>query len=135
MASVNQVTLIGFVGDEPKIIQTKGGKTMSTFRIATTEKGYIAKDGRQIPDVTDWHSITVFGVVAEKVIRPYVHKGNMLYIQGKLKTRTYDDDKGIKRFTTEVVADNVQLLARRSQSPAGSSPVTYASGTPLNYDV
>lgn len=142
MASLNQVSLIGFVGDEPNVSQTKTGEYLASMRIATTERGFTKKDGTKVEDKTEWHNVVFFGSVAEKLIAPYVHKGSMVFVQGKLRTRAYDGKDGVKRYTTEIVGDVIQLLDRKSQqqeqtrqqppSPSSSSssqPPT--SGTPI----
>ena len=113
MASVNQATIIGYVGEDPKIITTCNGKTMATLTAATSERGYTKKDGTTSEDRTEWHNIVLFGKLAE-IARDYIRKGAALYIQGKMRTRSYDDKDGIKRYVTEVHADTVQMLDRRS---------------------
>ena len=113
MASVNQATIIGYVGEDPKIITTSNGKTMATLTAATTERGYTKRDGTTSEDRTEWHNIVLFGKLAE-IARDYIRKGAALYIQGKMRTRSYDDKDGIKRYVTEVHADTVQMLDRRS---------------------
>ena len=113
MASVNQATIIGYVGEDPKIITTSNGKTMATLTVATTERGYTKRDGTTSEDRTEWHNIVLFGKLAE-IARDYIRKGAALYIQGKMRTRSYDDKDGIKRYVTEVHADTVQMLDRRS---------------------
>ena len=103
MASVNQATIIGYVGEDPKIITTSNGKTMATLTVATTERGYTKRDGTTSEDRTEWHNIVLFGKLAE-IARDYIRKGAALYIQGKMRTRSYDDKDGIKRYVTEIHA-------------------------------
>lgn len=122
MASFNQATVIGFVGDEPRIIQTKSNTAMASFAIATTERGFQRQDGTQVEDRTEWHNIVFFGKPAE-IIGKYVHKGSSLFVQGKLRTRSYDDDKGIKRYVTEIIGENFQLLDRKNETNTSSSSV------------
>lgn len=122
MASFNQATVIGFVGDEPRIIQTKSNTAMASFAIATTERGFQRQDGTQVEDRTEWHNIVFFGKPAE-IIGKYVHKGSSLFVQGKLRTRSYDDDKGIKRYVTEIIGENFQLLDRKNETNTSSSTV------------
>ena len=112
MASVNQATLIGFVGDEPRITTAQNGTTIASISIATTDKGYTKQDGTTVPDKTEWHNVVVFGRLAE-VVKNYVRKGASLYVQGKMRTRAYEDKNGINRYITEVVADVVQMLDRK----------------------
>ena len=126
MASVNQATLIGFVGDEPRITTAQNGTTIASISIATTDKGYTKQDGTTVPDKTEWHNVVVFGRLAE-VVKNYVRKGASLYVQGKMRTRTYEDKNGINRYITEVVADVVQMLDRK---PAQASNNASASLPP-----
>ena len=121
MASVNQATVIGFVGDDPKIMQTKNNKTMATLSIATTERGYTKQDGTTVEDITDWHNIVFFGKPAE-IIQRYVRKGALLYVQGKMRTRSYVDKDNITRYVTEIIGDNFQLLDRPTNASKGLSP-------------
>lgn len=120
MASVNQATLIGFVGDEPRITTAQNGTTIASISIATTDKGYTKQDGTTVPDKTEWHNVVAFGRLAE-VIKNYVHKGASVYIQGKMRTRAYDDKNGIKRYITEVVADVLQMLDRKPAQTSNAS--------------
>lgn len=116
MASLNQATLIGFVGDDPKIVQTKNGKTMATFSLATTERGFTRQDGSTVEDKTDWHNIVFFGKPAE-IISKYVRKGASLFVQGKMRTRSYvSTQDNITRYVTEIIGDNFQLLDRRQDA-------------------
>ena len=115
MATFNQATVIGFVGDEPRIIQTQSNTAMASFAIATTERGYQRQDGTQVEDRTEWHNIVFFGKPAE-VIGRYVHRGSSLFVQGKMRTRSYEDKDGIKRYVTEIIGDNFQLLDKKTNT-------------------
>lgn len=115
MASLNQVQLIGFVGDEPKIIQTRNGKTMASFTLATTDREIKRNDGTVIPERTEWHNITVFGHNAT-FVQNYVHKGAQMFVQGSIHTRKFDKQDGTKGYITEINADMVQLLDRKTAS-------------------
>lgn len=127
MATFNQATVIGFVGDEPRIIQTQSNTAMASFAIATTERGYQRQDGTQVEDRTEWHNIVFFGKPAE-VIGRYVHKGSSLFVQGKMRTRSYDDKDGIKRYVTEIIGDNFQLLDKKTNtSDVQSNNSVYSS--------
>lgn len=123
MASFNQATVIGFVGDEPRIIQTQNNKAMASFALATTERGFTKTDGTRTEDRTEWHNIVFFGKPAE-IIGQYVHKGTSLFVQGKLRTRSYEDNGGVKRYVTEIIGDNFQLLNKRADNAASQQPVT-----------
>ena len=115
MATFNQATVIGFVGDEPRPLQTQNNTAMASFAIATTERGYQRQDGTQVEDRTEWHNIVFFGKPAE-VIGRYVHRGSSLFVQGKMRTRSYEDKDGIKRYVTEIIGDNFQLLDKKTNT-------------------
>lgn len=123
MASFNQATVVGFVGDEPRIIQTQSNTAMASFAIATTERGYQRQDGTQVEDRTEWHSIVFFGKPAE-IIGRYVHKGSSLFVQGKMRTRSYEDKDGIKRYVTEIIGDNFQLLDKKTDGVQSNNNVS-----------
>lgn len=126
MASVNQATVIGFVGDEPKIINAQNGTKIAALSVATTDKGYTKQDGTTIPDKTEWHNVVLFGRLAE-VVERFVHKGASVYVQGKMRTRAYDDKNGVKRYVTEIHADSLQMLDRKndSQQPTSTTDTSY----------
>lgn len=123
MASFNQATVVGFVGDEPRIIQTQSNTAMASFAIATTERGYQRQDGSQVEDRTEWHNIVFFGKPAE-IIGRYVHKGSSLFVQGKMRTRSYEDKDGIKRYVTEIIGDNFQLLDKKTDGVQSNNSVS-----------
>lgn len=129
MASFNQATVIGFVGDEPRIIQTQSNTAMASFSLATTERGYQKQDGTRVEDRTEWHNVVFFGKPAE-IIGQYVHKGTSLFVQGKMRTRSYEDKDGIKRYVTEIIGDNFQLLDKKTNTSneQSSNSVTSANG-------
>lgn len=115
MASLNQVTIIGYVGDVPKISNTQNGRKVASFAIATTEKGYTSKSGVQYPDRTEWHNIVLWGNLAE-IAEKYLRKGSSVFIQGKMRTRSYDDKNGVKRYITEIEGETMQMLDRRADN-------------------
>lgn len=126
MASVNMAIVVGFLGDEPKVTTMQNGRKIASMAVATTEKGYTLQNGTQIPDKTEWHNIVLFGKVAE-VAERYLHKGSSVYIQGKMQTRSYDDRNGIKRYVTEIVADQMQMLDKRQDAvPQAQAQTTQA---------
>lgn len=115
MASINQATIIGFIGDEPKVNTTQAGRKVASFAVATTEKGYTAQNGTTYPDRTEWHNVVLWGKLAE-VAEKYLHKGSSVYVQGKMRTRSYDDKNGVKRYITEIDADVMQMLDRKTDN-------------------
>jgi len=118
--SVNKVILIGNVGKEPEVRYLENDVRVANFPLATTERGYTMSNGTQVPDRTEWHSIVVWRNLAE-IAEKYIHKSTKLYIEGKLKTRIYEDKAGVRRYITEIYADNIQILSQpqqQSQQPA-----------------
>jgi single-strand DNA-binding protein len=107
MAGVNKVILIGNLGADPELRYTSGGSAVADLRLATTRK-YTTKDGTSQED-TQWHRIVVWGKQAENC-KEYLSKGRQVYVEGRLQTRQWEDRDGNKRYTTEVVAVQVQFL-------------------------
>lgn len=116
--SINKIILIGNVGKDPVIKHMDNNMTVANFSIATSEKAYKSKSGKEIPERTDWHNIIVWGALAN-VIEKYVKSGTQLYIEGKIRNRSYDHTDGTKRYVTEVYADSFQLLGNK---PSTSNP-------------
>ena len=117
---MNKVMLIGNVGKEPDVKYYDADQAVAQFPLATTERGYVLQNGTRVPDRTDWHNIVMWGNLA-KIAEKYVHKGDKLYIEGRVRYRYYDDKKGQRRFVTEIYADNMELLTSRQaqqQQPA-----------------
>ena len=108
--SVNKVILVGNVGRDPEIRHLDSGVAVANFPLATSES-YIAKNGDRV-STTEWHNIVLWRGLAE-VAEKYVTKGKQIYIEGRLRTRSWDDKEGNKRYTTEVYGDVMQLLGKR----------------------
>lgn len=108
--------LIGNVGREPDIRYVDAGVCVASLVLATTERGYKLQNGTEVPDRTEWHNITLWRGLAETVEK-YVHKGDKLYIEGKIHTRSYDDKNGMKRYITEIWADAMEMLTPRAVRP------------------
>lgn len=100
--SVNKVILLGNVGQPPKVTYYDGGNCVAQVSFATSEKGYTLQNGTQIPDRTEWHNLVFRNRLAE-IVDQYVHKGDKLYVEGKIRTRSYDDQTGAKRYVTEIL--------------------------------
>ena len=120
---MNKVMLIGNVGVDPEVRYIDQGVAVASLRLATTERGYTLKNGTQVPDQTEWHNVVLWRQLAETVEK-YVHKGDKLYIEGKLHTRSYDDRNGNKRYVVEIWADAMEMLSPKPQDPAESQPLT-----------
>ena len=112
---MNKAMLIGNVGKEPEVRYVDRGQAVARIRLATTERGYTLQNGTQVPDRTEWHNVILWrklGETAEK----YVHNGDLIYVEGKIQTRSYDDRQGITRYITEIWADKLELFTPRSQN-------------------
>lgn len=118
--SVNKVILIGNVGKDPDVRYLENNTRVANFPLATTERGYTMSNGTQVPDRTEWHTIVVWRNLAD-IAERYIRKGTQLYIEGRIRTRTYDDKSGIRRYITEIYADNMQILTRRDQQQSAST--------------
>lgn len=117
---MNKVMLIGNVGKEPVVRYYDHDQAVATFPLATTERGYTLPNGTQVPDRTDWHNVVLSRGLA-KIVEKYVHKGDKLYIEGRIHYRTYDDAKGLRHYVTEVYADNMELLTPKSVKETNQS--------------
>ncbi len=126
--SVNKVILIGNVGKDPDVRYLDNGVAVANLTLATTERGYTAANGAVVPDRTDWHNIVLWRGLAE-VAEKYVKKGSKLYIEGKIRTRSYDDASGNKRYVTEIYADNLEMLDRKPDAQQGSAPFAPSAAT------
>lgn len=112
--SINKVLLIGNVGKDPDIRHLENGAVVASFSLATTER-FKDKTGA-VQDQTEWHNIVCWRNLAE-IVEKYVTKGSQVYIEGKIRTRSWTDQTGQKRYTTEIIADNLQLLGKKGDSP------------------
>lgn len=120
--SVNKCHFIGYMGREAETKKTEGGVTVAQFSIACTDRGYTKNDGTMVPDRTEWIPIVAWRGLAE-IIEKYTHKGSKLYVEGRFTSRQYDDKNGIKRYVTEIVAENIELLdPRRDDRPLPPDP-------------
>lgn len=113
---VNKVILIGNVGADPEVRYLDGGVAVANLRLATTER-YRNKNGENV-DQTEWHNIVLWRGLAE-IVEKYVKKGMRLYIEGRIRTRSWDDQNGVKRYTTEIYADNMQMLSFKQEGDNG----------------
>ena len=118
---MNKVMLIGNVGADPVVRYLDGGVCVAQVRLATTERGYTLQNGTQVPDRTEWHDVIFWRGMAETVEK-YVHKGDKLFIEGKIQSRTYIDKSGVQRRVVEIMAENMEMLTpRSSQAPADAT--------------
>ena len=109
--SVNKVILIGNVGQDPEIRYIESKRPVASLSLATTERGGVNTEGVQLPDRTEWHRIIMWDRAAETAEK-YIRKGTKLYIEGRLRYRTWEDRNTIKRTVTEIYVDNFDILSR-----------------------
>jgi single-strand DNA-binding protein len=119
--SINKIILIGNVGKDPEVRYFDNGGAVANFTLATTERGYTAANGTQVPERTEWHNIVLWRGLAE-IAEKYIRKGTKVYIEGKVRTRNYDDAQGIKRYITEVWGDQLELLGSRPDQANAGAP-------------
>jgi len=141
MASINKVILIGNLGQDPELRYTQGGKAVASFSIATTER-FSSRDGDR-QERTEWHRIVTWERTAENCAR-FLSKGRSCFVEGRLQTREWEDKDGIKRRTTEVVAQTVQFLGGprgdadrpegASESPPADPPAASDPGGDVSRD-
>ena len=120
---MNKVMLIGNVGKDPDVRYFEQDQAVAQVSFATTERGYTLQNGTQVPDHTDWHNLVFFRQLA-KIVEQYVHKGDKLYVEGRLRYRAYDTQKGERRYVTEILVENMEMLTPRQplQKQAASAP-------------
>jgi single-strand DNA-binding protein len=124
MAGINKVILVGNLGKDPEIRSIEGGRKVANFTLATTET-YKNKNGEKV-DQTEWHNVVFWGPVAE-VIERFLKKGSQIYVEGKIRTRSYDDKDGVKRYITEILGEQMTMLGKAS---GGSSEGGASMGAP-----
>ena len=114
---MNKVMLIGNVGQDPVVRYLDNGVCVASVRLATTERGYTLQNGTQVPDRTEWHSLIFWRKQAETVEK-FVHKGDKLYVEGKIQSRKYDDRQGVTHQVVEIMVDQMEMLTPRSSTPS-----------------
>lgn len=118
--SVNKVILLGNVGRDPEVRYLDTGIAVATLSLATTDRAYTLANGTQVPEKTEWHNLVLWRGLAETAEK-YVHKGDKLYVEGKIRTRTYDDQTGAKRYVTEIFVDNMEMLTPKGASSSSAA--------------
>ena len=121
MASVNKVIIVGNLGRDPETRYMPSGDAMTSIAVATTDKWRDKASGEQ-KEATEWHRIAFFGKLAE-IAGQYLKKGSQVYVEGRLKTRKYTDKDGVEKYSTEIVADTMQILGSRMGGGGGSAPM------------
>lgn len=128
--TVNKVILIGNIGKDPEVRRLENGGVVANFPIATSET-YTDRTTGERKENTDWHNIVLWRGLAE-IAEKYARKGQKVYIEGKLKNRSWTDQNGNTRYTTEVLADEMTLLTPRSENPSGEAPAQSPPPYPTN---
>lgn len=123
--SVNKVILLGNVGRDPEVRYLDTGIAVATLSLATTDRAYTLANGTQVPEKTEWHNLVLWRGLAETAEK-YVHKGDKLYVEGKIRTRSYDDQSGAKRYVTEIFVDNMEMLTPKGTSAPAAQPTASA---------
>ncbi len=138
MSGVNKVILVGRLGKDPEVRNLENGAIVANFTLATSES-YKDRTTGEKKEITDWHNIVVWRGLAE-ISQKYLHKGDMVYVEGKIRTRSWEKE-GITRYTTEILADNMTMLSTRGSggntgsgySPAESSSTdNFRANVPLD---
>lgn len=125
MASLNKVMLIGSLGKDVELRYTNSGTAVAGFSLATTEK---VKSGDSYEDKTEWHTITMWGRLAE-IAGEFLAKGKSVYIEGRLQTRKWQDKNGNDRYTTEIVAEKMQMLSPKGDKGSAGTTTSGAKGS------
>ena len=123
MAGINKAILVGNLGKDPEVRAIEGGRKVANFSLATTES-YKDKNGERV-DSTEWHNIVFWGPIVD-VIEKYLKKGSQVYIEGKIRTRSYDDKEGLKKYTTEIVGQTLTMLGGGGSKNSGGGENSYA---------
>jgi len=132
MSGINKVILVGNLGKDPEVRYLEQGVAVARITVATTES-YKNKEGKKV-ETTEWHNVVLWRGLAE-VTEKYLKKGSLVYIEGKLKTKSWDDKDGVKRYTTEIIADSMTMLGKKSEeSGASEKPVNMESPLPTVVD-
>ena len=112
--SVNKVILIGNVGREPNVRYVDRDVAVASLSLATSDRAYTLPNGTQVPERTEWHNLVFWRGLAQTVEK-YVHKGDKLYVEGSIHSRSYDDQNGVRRTVVEIWVDNMEMLSRQQQ--------------------
>ena len=133
--SVNKVILIGNVGREPNVRYIERDVAVASLSLATSDRAYTLPNGTQVPERTEWHNLVFWRGLAQTVEK-YVHKGDKLYVEGSIHSRSYDDQNGVRRTVVEIWVDNMEMLSRQSQPTAQpAQPTAQQSVQPTDNQV
>ncbi len=129
--SLNKVILIGNVGKDPDVRYFDNGNALANFPLATSERGYKLANGTEIPERTEWHNIVASRDRAQ-FVEKYIKKGSSVYVEGKIRTRNYEDKDGNKRYVTEIFADRIEFYSTGSGQRSGGDNNTTAASESVN---
>lgn len=123
--NLNRAALIGRVGKDPEVRTLEGGYKVAVFTLATTDKAYTLPNGTQVPERTEWHNLVLRSRLAE-IAESYIHKGDKLYVEGKIRTRSYESKKGEKHYISEIHVESMDRLTPKQQTPPVAEPPSQA---------
>lgn len=132
--AVNKAIILGYVGKDPEVKHLESGIVVATFPLATTERAYTLANGTQVPERTEWHNLVLWRGLAETAEK-YIRKGDKLYVEGKIRTRSYDDQAGIKRYVTEIFVDNMEMLTPKKDASTPSIPENIPPSNEVKDDI
>lgn len=127
--SLNKVILIGNVGKDPDVRYFDSGAAVANFPLATSERGYTLANGTVVPERTEWHNVVVRRDLVS-FVEKWVKKGSGVYVEGKIRTRNYDDQNGVKRYLTEIHADRIEFYNTGTRPVDGTTGTTQGSVQP-----
>ncbi|MBO4765403.1 MAG: single-stranded DNA-binding protein [Bacteroidales bacterium] len=126
--ALNKVLLIGNVGKDPDVRHLEGGASVASFTLATTER-YRERGSGETKELTEWHNIVAWRQLAD-LAENFIRKGSQIFVEGRIRSRSWDDQNGQKRYITEILADSIQLLGRKGDSPIPSGGAYVDPGAP-----
>jgi single-strand DNA-binding protein len=128
MASVNKVILVGNLGADPETRYLPSGDAVANIRLATTDR-FKDKTSGEMKELTEWHRVSFFGRLAE-IVNEYLKKGSSVYIEGRIRTRKWTDQAGVEKYSTEIVAEQMQMLGGRGGPGGGGEEGGYSNRAP-----
>lgn len=126
--ALNKVLLIGNVGRDPDVRHLEGGASVASFTLATTER-FRERGSGETKEITEWHNIVAWRQLAD-LAENFIRKGSQIFVEGRIRSRSWDDQNGQKRYITEILADSIQLLGRKSDSPIPTGGAYTDPGAP-----
>jgi single-strand DNA-binding protein len=128
--ALNKVLLIGNVGKDPDVRHLEGGASVASFTLATTER-FRERGSGETKEITEWHNIVAWRQLAD-LAENFIRKGSQIFVEGRIRSRSWDDQNGQKRYITEILADSIQLLGRKGDSPIPTGGAYTDPGAPAS---